>query len=214
MKKLFVFFFLTAISASLILPQEFDIRKLKWGMSFEDVQNIEGLKSDFYKEEETLGVKVEVLFGCDLKGLYAVSYSTQDKSFAAQVRAVLKKKYGEPKTDLDYSFLIKSKDLLTKYPDTVIDVYEKGDFTKLDANTEIPLSDKKLLRIGLSKRALWEYGNTVALLLNTVEGVVLGYWSKPYHNESKKKFIEFLPELKKLASEVTVKKKTEEGEKF
>jgi len=214
MKKFFVFFLAAIILSSLAVSQENDIRNLKWGMSFEKVQQIEGLKSEFYKEEEIFGIKVEILFGCDLNGLYFVSYSTQDKTFFDEISKVLVKKYGEPKSDLDYSFLLKSKDILKRNAEITILVYEKGDFSKLDANTEIPINEKRIMRAGLSKRSIWEYGNTAALLLNNVDGIVLSYWPKTYHYDSKKKFNDFMIELKKIAAENETKKKTEEIEKF
>ncbi|MGE5340518.1 MAG: hypothetical protein ACM3SY_03460 [Candidatus Omnitrophota bacterium] len=199
---------------SLLRPQQADIRKLNWGMPFDQVQRIENLKGEFYKDEELFGTKVEVLFGCDMKGLYSVTYSTQEKFFADQANKMLQKKYGAPKTSLDYGFLLRSKDILKSYPDTVIPVFEKGTFFKLNENPEIPMEEKKVIRVGLTKRSIWEYGNTVVLLLNSVDGAVLSYYSKPYYEESKKNFTDFMTELKRKVSIAPPKKQTDDGEKF
>lgn len=105
MKKNFVFFFISVMLVSFVFSEEYDIRKLKWGMSFEEIQRSEGLGNNFYKSEDLLGIRVEVLFGFDSKGLYSVTYSTRERFFANEARKVMKKKYGEPKSDLDYSHL-------------------------------------------------------------------------------------------------------------
>ena len=215
MKKYFVFILVSVIVVSCLFPEEYDIRKLKWGMSFEEVQTIEGLGSNFYKEEELLGLKVEVLFGCDNKGLYSVSYTTRERIFAEDARKVMVKKYGEPKSGLDYSLLVKIKAMLDHFPDAVMEALEKNDFSAL-ANakgTESAVNEKKIIRSALAKRDMWEFGNTTALLLESIDGAGLTYWSKTYHYESKKKFDAFIDELKKKAIKVEKKKPTE-GDKF
>jgi hypothetical protein len=215
MKKSFVFILASVILVSCLVSEEYDIRKLKWGMSFEEVQAIEGLGSNFYKEEELLGIKVEVLFGCDNKGLYSVSYTTRETTFAEDARKVMVKKYGEPKSGLDYALLVKIKDMLDHYPDAVMQVLENNDFSTL-ANVkgaDSAVNEKKIIASALAKRDMWEFGNTTALLLKSIEGASLTYWSKTYHNESKKKFEAFLEELKKKAKKVEKKKNTE-GDKF
>ena len=199
---------------SLVFSQEYDIRKLKWGMPFEEIQRIEGLSSDFYKSEDLLGAKVEVLFGFDSKGLYSVTYSTPERFFANEVRKVMKKKYGEPKSDLDYSHLLSVKNILVKHPEEVVMVLEDGDFSELDniESEDAVVNEKKVMRDALTKRSMWEFGNTIALLLDSYEGAALTYWSKNHHNENKKKFDEFYKELRKKVT--TKKKKSDEAEKF
>ncbi len=219
MKKIFVFILLSVTVGMFLFSQEYDVRKLKWGMSFEELQKAEDLKTDFFKDEDIFGIKVETLFGIDLKGLYSVSYSTQDKNFAVEVLKVLRKKYGEPKTDLDYSFLMKVKDILKRFPRLIVQIYEKGNFNVLETelSPELSLNDRKIIRAGLSKRSMWEYGNTVVFLLNSPEGIVLSYWHKPYFLDNKKKFIDFMAELKLKAKDEEVKKPedTQQGiEKF
>jgi hypothetical protein len=214
MKKNFVFFFVSVIMMSLVFPEEYDIRKLKWGMPFEEIQRIEGLSSDFYKSEELLGAKVEVLFGFDSKGLYSVTYSTPERFFANEARKVMVKKYGEPKSDLDYSHLLSVKNILLKHPEEVVLAFEDGDFSELDniQSDDAVVNEKKVIRDALTKRSMWEFGSTVALLLDSYEGAALTYWSKNYHNENKKKFDEFYKELRKKVT--TKKKKSDETEKF
>ena len=216
MKKLFVFLLVTVIAAICLFSEEYDIRKLKWGMSFEQVQEIEGLSSDFYKSENILGIRVEVLFGCDNKGLYSVTYSSVDRLFGQEARKVLINKYGEPKSDLDYSYLLKVKDVLKDHPVLVIQFLDTGDLSELKNfdDMDTATADKKVLRIALSKRDMWEFGNTVALLVDTVEGSALSYWSKNYHIENKKLFEEFVKELRKNAKMPEKKKKASEGDKF
>jgi hypothetical protein len=213
MKKNFVFFFISVMLVSFVFSEEYDIRKLKWGMSFEEIQRAEKLGSDFYKSEDLLGIRVEVLFGFDSKGLYSVTYSTRERFFANEARKVMKKKYGEAKSDLDYSHLLKVKDILIKHPDAVALAFEDGDFSELDdiQSTDVIVSEKKVIRSALSKRDMWEFGNTIALLLDSHEGAALTYWSKTYHNENKKKFDEFFKELKK---KVKKKKKSDDADKF
>ena len=214
MKKDFVFFLTGVMLVSFLFSQEYDIRKLKWGMPFEEIQRIEGLSSDFYKNEELLGIRVEVLFGFDSKGLYSVSYSTQERFFASEARKVMVKKYGEPKSDLDYSHLLKMQSILKKHPDAVILALEDGDFSELDdiQSEDVVVNEKKVIRNALAKRDMWEFGSTIALLLESHEGAALTYWSKTYHNENKKKFDEFIKELKKNVTQK--KKKSDDAEKF
>ncbi len=215
MKKIFVFLLTGVCLVSAAFSQEYDIRKLKWGMSYDEVQQAEQLDTNFYKSEDLLGMKVEVLFGCGNKGLYSVTYSTQEKIFAAEALKVMKKKYGEPKSDLDYYYLLQIKNVLKIYPDAVILALEKEDFSGLAENRASSASgEKKLIKNALTKRYMWEFGNTTALLLDSIEGGALSYWSKTHFNESKQKFIAYIEELKKLAQKPAEKSKKDEGEKF
>lgn len=215
MKKVFVFIFAAVILVSFVSSQEKDIRQLRWGMSFDEVQKIEELKDVFYKQEELLGVSVEVIFGMGGKGLYSVTYSAREREFAEKAGELLNKKYGDPKTDLDYSYLINSKNILDQYPDVVIQIYEKNDFSRLETvkSTDATINVKRIIKAGLSKRSMWEHGNTVALLLDSPEGIVLSYYSKPYHYENKKKFNTILADLKKKAKK-EIKKKATDVDKF
>lgn len=214
MKKNFVFFLTGVMLVSFVFSQEYDIRKLKWGMPYEEIQRIEGLGSDFYKSEQLLGITVDVLFGFDSKGLYSVTYSTQERFFADEVRKIMVKKYGEAKSGLDYSNLIKVQSILKKYPDAVVLAFDDGDFSELDdiQGTEVIVSEKKAIRNALTKRDMWEFGNTIALLLKSPRGAALTYWSKTYYNENKKKFDEFITELRKNVT--TKKKKKDDADKF
>lgn len=214
MKKIFVFFLTSVMLVSVVLSEEYDIRKLKWGMSFEEIQRAEGLSDNFYKNEELLGVSVEVLFGFDSKGLYSVTYYTRERFFANEARKVMKKKYGEAKSDLDYSHLLKMKSILKKHPDAVALAFEDGDFSELDhiQSADPVVNEKKVIRNALTKRDMWEFGSTIALLLDSHEGAALTYWSKTYHNANKKKFEEFFKELKKKVKKK--KKKSDDADKF
>lgn len=214
MRKIFVFFLTSVMLVSFVFSQEYDIRKLKWGMPFEEIQRIEGLSSNFYKSEDLLGIRVEVLFGFDSKGLYSVTYSTRERFFANEARKVMKKKYGEAKSDLDYSYLLKVQNILKKHPDAVALAFEDGDFSELDdiQSTDAVVNEKKVIRNALTKRDMWEFGSTVALLLDSHEGAALTYWSKTYHNENKKKFDLFFKELKTKVTKK--KKKSDDADKF
>lgn len=215
MKNLFFLVFIISVLSLCLFAGEYDIRKLKWGMSVEELQQEEGLGSNLYKEEELSGIKVEVLFGCDNQGLYSVTYHTRTQEFADIADNKLRDKYGSPKTELDYSFLMKSKNILKRYPTAVVYIVEEGDYSELDniKSTGSGISEKKLIRNGLSKRKKWEYGNTVALLLISPDGAALSYWSKAYHYESKEKFKALILELKKRVKK-TGKNKSEKVEKF
>jgi hypothetical protein len=214
MKKFALCLLAAVMMVSMAFAEDFDIRKLRWGMSFDEIQQAEGLKDSFYKEEQLLGVKVEIIFGFGGEGLYSVTYSTRERVFAEKAGNLMNKKYGEPKKDLDYSFLLKSKDILEKYPVVVVKILEGGDFSKLEdiKSTESTINVKKIIKAALTKRAMWEYKNTVALLLDSVDGAVLSYWAKNYHNNSKMKFQALLAELKKKAEEAA--KKADDADKF
>ncbi len=215
MKKVFVFIFTAVMLVSFVFSQENDIRKLRWGMSFDEVQKIEELEDVFYKQEELLGVSVEVIFGIGGRGLYSVTYSAREREFAEKAGELLKKKYGDAGADLDYSYLIESKNILAQYADVVLKIYEENDFSTLDTvkSTDATINVKKIIKAALSKRSMWEHGNTVALLLNSPEGIVLSYYSRPYHNENKKKFDSIIAELKKKAQK-EAEKKGKDADKF
>ncbi len=186
-----------------VFSQENDVRKLKWGMPYSKVKEIEKLGDSFYKEEELLGMRMEVVFGCGINGLYSVIYSTLNAEFADRLTPVLIKKYGEPISDLDYSFLVESKDILKRHPKAILDILENNDFSELNeiessyGNTD----EKKIIKGGLSKRKTWESGNTVIMLLDNVTGGVLSYRPKAIHSDNKKKFNALLVEFKKMAKE-------------
>ncbi|MDQ1354296.1 MAG: hypothetical protein QG657_4605 [Acidobacteriota bacterium] len=184
---------------TLVFAQEYDVRKLKWGMTYGQVREAEKLTDSFFKEEELLGMKMEVVFGCGSSGLYSVTYSTMNAEFVERLSPVLIKKYGEPSSDLDYSFLMEAKDILKHHPKAVVDILEKNDYTALDEIEESysNVDERKIIKGGLAKRMVWKYGNTVVLLLNNVTGGVLSYRPKAAYEENKKKFNDLLVELKK-----------------
>jgi len=210
MKKIFLLALTIIIIGAFAFSQENDVRKLKWGMAYTQVKEIEALGDSLFKQEELLGMKVEVVFGCGNKGLYSVTYSSSNPMFVEKASAVLNKKYGEPKQDLDYSFLMEAKEMLKQYPRAVVDIFYKNDYKALEkigtaySNTDA----KRIIRGGLAKRNKWEYGNTVALMLDSVTGAVLSYRPKTDHYANKKKFNELMEELKKKME----KKKTTEAE--
>jgi hypothetical protein len=210
MKKIFLLALTIIIIGAFAYSQEYDVRKLKWGMSYTQVKEIEALGDSLFKQEELLGMKVEVVFGCGNKGLYSVTYSSSNPMFVGKASAVLNKKYGEPKKDLDYSFLMEAQGMLKQYPRAVVDIFYKNDYKALEkigtaySNTDA----KRIIRGGLAKRNKWEYGNTVALMLDSVTGAVLSYRPKTDHYANKKKFNELMEELKKKME----KKKTTEAE--
>lgn len=202
MKKISILSLILIMIVPFVFAEENDIRKLKWGMSYDDVKKIEGLEDRLYKEEDLLGMKVEIVFGCSNKGLYSVIYSSSiNPDFFGKVYAVLEKKYGEPKEDLDYSFLIQSKEILMNHPVAVVDILYKNDYSELNqiAASYSNVNERKIIKGGLTKRKIWEYGNTVALLLFNAAGGVLSYRPKEHHYANKKKFDLLMKELKKEA---------------
>ncbi len=212
MKKHFVFIFIAVVLVMSLTAQDYDIRRLNWGMTYEQVQKAEELKDNLYKEEELLGIKVETIFGFHHGGLTSVTYTSRNLEFGEQVKGVLIKKYGTPKSEVDYSYLISVRDILKKYPEVVIKGYETGDFTDMDKTVK-STDEQKIIRAALSKRDKWEDGRTIALLLNSPVGVVLSYWAASYHVESKKKAEVFIEEIKKLAKKKSDKKK-QDTDKF
>ncbi len=211
MKKVFLVILIIVIIGAFAFSQENDVRKLKWGMSYSEIKEIEGLGDSLFKQEELLGMKVEVVFGCGNKGLYSVTYSSANPIFLEKASEVLNKKYGEPKKDLDYSFLMEAKEMLKQYPRAVVDIFFKNDFKELEkVGTAYSKTDaKRIIRGGLTKRNKWEYGNTVALLLDNVSVAILSYRPKTFHYANKKKLNELMEELKKKVGE---KKKTSNAE--
>ena len=202
MKKFFLISLAVVFIGTSIFSQDYDIRKLKWGMPYNKVKEIEKLGDTFYKEEELLGMRMEVLFGCGINGLYSVTYSAINSEFVDRLTPVLIKKYGEPTIDLDYSFLMESKDIFKRHPKAVVDILEKNDFSELNQIEEYSnIDEKKIIKGGLIKRKVWEYGNTNVFLLNSMTGGVLSYRPKALQLENKKKFNSVLVEIKKLAKE-------------
>jgi hypothetical protein len=214
MKKIFSLLLIIMAAGLLIFSEEYDIRKLKWGMSYDEIKEIEGLEDSLYKSEELLGMKVEVVFGCNNKGLYSVIYSTMNGAFGQVAEEKLNQKYGEPKLDLDYSFLVESKEILMQYPRAVVDILLKNDLTEFNriGTSYSNVNVRKIIKGGLTKRKMWTYGNTTALLLDSPTGAILSYRPTTQHELNKKKFNEVLEELKKEAGKK--KKKSEEDEKF
>jgi hypothetical protein len=212
MKKVFLLVFFMVLVSSVLFSQNYDIRKLRWGMSFEEVKSTEKLGDDFFKSEELLGNKVEINFGFDYKGLYSVTYSTRSKEFAIKAGDVLRKKYGKPQTGLDYSYLIHAKQIMKQYPEAIVETYEKGDVSALGSIRNG--DERKLIRNALAKQDVWIYGNSMALLLNSPDVARLSYWSKNHQEESKKKFASFILELKKKIKDNKSKKKGDDTDKF
>lgn len=211
MKKFFLCMLIVLLSCSFLFSQEYDIRKLKWGMTYSQVQSAEGLTNEFYKLEDILGAKVEVVFSIGKKGLYSVTYSTRTDEFHAKAQGVLVKKYGEPTEDLDYPFLVQQQHILKEYPGITLKYMKKPDLALLQ-----PVKTKEakiVIRMGLAKRELWKYPNSVALLIGSLDGVVLSYHSTAHYEESKKKFKTLLTTLKQLA-EKPKKKEAEDVEKL
>lgn len=216
MKKILLLVLLIIVFVVPGSSEEDDVRKLKWGMSYKTVKEIEGLGRDFYKTEELLGMKVEVVFNCGNRGLYSVVYSSKNVEFTERMAPLLVERYGEPGTDLDYSFLMESRDILNEYPQAVVDIVVDKDFTELNqigtsyANVDV----KKIIKGGLAQRKKWEYGNTVAMLLNDVPGGILSFRPKTEHYENKKKFEAFLEELKKRVKDKGDKKSRKKDDIF
>jgi hypothetical protein len=48
MKKVFLLVFFMVLVSSVLFSQNYDIRKLRWGMSFEEVKSTEKLGDDFF----------------------------------------------------------------------------------------------------------------------------------------------------------------------
>lgn len=213
MKKVLLLSLVIMITGAFVFSQQYDIRKLKWGMPYDKVMEVEGLKTSLYKSEELLGMQVEILFGCGTQGLYSVAYQTMNAEFVIRVTPLLTKKYGEPGSDLDYSFLMESKDILKRHPKAVVDIVQKNDFTELNKieASYSSVDERKIIKGGLAKRKTWEYGNTVALLLDNVTGGVLSYRPKDLHYANKKKFEQLVEEFKKTPKK---KKKADAADNF
>lgn len=214
MKKSILLLLVIVIVGVCGFSEEYDVRKLNWGMSYKTVKEIEGLDNNFYKTEEMLGMKVEVIFNCGNRGLYSVVYSSKNVEFVERFEPILEEKHGEPGTDLDYSFLVESWDILKEYPRAVVDIWVDNDFTALNqigtsySNVDV----KKIIKGGLAQRKKWEHGNTVTMLLNDVPGGILSFRPKTEHYANKKKFEQLIEDLKKLAKSKKTKDTSTEDE--
>lgn len=190
-----------------LLAQEYDIRKLKWWMSYDKVVKAEKLEDSLFKEDILLDAKVEVIFGINQKGLYSVTYNTQDSMFAENVIPKLDKKYGPSRKELDYTFLmVQTQNLLKKYPQAVLNIMEKQDYSDLatlDISYEEKVNLKKILKNGLTPHSYWE-GETTSALLFEDNDTVLSYRPKSFHYENKKTFELLLAQIRK---DVAAKKK-------
>lgn len=214
MKQSVVWVMAFIMMGALVFAQDYDIRKLKWGMSYDKVKEIEGLTDTLYKGEELMGMQVEVVFGCNNKGLYSVIYSAGTPSFATVASERLENKYGPPRKDLDYSFLVEQKEILMQYPKAVLGLYLDNDLTEFNriGATYSNVDVRKIIKGGLTKRMMWEYGNTAVMLLENPMGAILSYRPKAHHELNKKAFQTLLEVLKKKAKEI--KDTSGEGDKF
>lgn len=217
MKKAFIISMLIFLITGILVwaqgNDDYDIRKLKWWMSYDEVVANEKLEDSLYKEETLLGMPVEIVFGCNNKGLYSVTYSTEDPQFAEKVIPVLNRKYGKPVMALDYSFLVNdAKAILEQYPKIVVAILDNNDYSLLNTieyQYDSEVDARKILKGGLTKRQMWMGGNTVASLLQQTLSTVLSYRPKDEHDANKKKFDSF---YKALKDKVLKKKKQSESD--
>ncbi len=215
MKKLMLAVLIIMLVGGLCFSQEYDIRKLKWGMSYDDVKRIEGLDDTLYKGETLQDVNVEVVFGVGKKGLHSVIYSSKDLAFAQMAAAVLSRKYGDSGKGMDYAFLVEAQEILKRYPKAVVELLEDKDYSALNLVGQSSTQHQKIIKGGLAKRQMWEYGTTVVLLLDSgTEGGVLSYRYKNIHQESEVKFGALLKELKGMVKQKQKKQASETDENF
>ncbi len=213
MKKAILFILATGLFATLITADEYDIRKLKWGMPLDEVRKIENLTDTLYKDEILLESKTEVVFGLGTEGLEYVIYSTKDMTFLGRVTELLNRKYGKSTNILDYTFLLDAEKIMKANPEAILMAVEDDDFSGFFSieKQKRGQGTAQALKAGLKKRKFWKKGNTAILLLDNIHEVYLSYRPLEIHEASKVKFKKIMKELKSMLNrrEETKKKEVE-----
>jgi hypothetical protein len=208
---------------------EYDVRQLKWGMSPQEVKQVENLQNSFlstsgnlvlYKNAKLFENDIMITFCFDSNNqLQTVNYeslkinSQYDGKFLEALREKYEKKEqgkeeGKEKskevkkteTTLNYLKIIKNKKYLYKYPEKVRE-YAQNDYQiKLKGSSDYDL------RKNLLKSKIWEHGNTI-ILYNPIQGnsslLIVQYINKDLWEKSKTEYENLVNmELK----EITAKK--------
>lgn len=208
---------------------EYDVRQLKWGMSPEEVKQVENLQNSFlstsgnlvlYKNAKLFENDIMITFCFDSNNqLQTVNYESLkiNSEYDGKFLEALREKYEEKEqgkeegkekskevkkteTTLNYFKIIKNKKYLYKYPEKVRE-YAQNDYQiKLKGSSDYDL------RKNLLKAKIWKHGNTI-ILYNPIQGnsslLVVQYINKDLWEKSKTEYENLVNmELK----EITAKK--------
>jgi len=206
---------------------EFDVRQLKWGMSSQEVTQVENLQNSYlsasgnlvlYKKAKLFKNDIMITFCFDGNNqLQAVNYASLkiNSQYDGDFLKALKKKYekqeqgkeeGKEKskevkkteTTLNYLNIIKNKKYLYKYPEKV------REYAQNDYQFDLKGSSDYDLRKNLLKVKIWKYGNTV-ILYNPIRGnsslLTVQYINKDLWEKSKTEYENLVNmELKEIVS--------------
>ena len=187
-----------------------DVRQLKWGMSPEEVKQVENLQNSYlsangnlvlYKNAKLFENDIMITFCFDSNNqLQAVNYESLNinSDYDEKFLDALKEKYEEKEereegkekskegrkteTTLNYLKIIKNKKYLYKYPE------EAREYAQNNYLFDLRGSDDYDLRKNLLKAKIWEHQNTV-ILYNPIRGnsslLIVQYINKDLWEKSK-----------------------------
>lgn len=216
MKRAFFIILTISLLTTFISAEEYDIRKLNWGMTLDEVRKAENLTDTLYKDEVLLDSKTEVVFGIGASGLEYVIYSTKDMSFLEKVTNLLNNKYGKPTEVLDYTFLLDAEKIMKSHPQAILMAVEDRDFSGFFSikQNKKGRATAEALEAGLKMRKFWKKDKTAILLLDNMHEVYLSYRPLKIHEESRGKFAEIVKELKAQVNKKATRKKEKEASNF
>lgn len=228
MNKILLAFLIAALLPFLICAaadgtDEYDVRQLKWGMSPEEVKQVENLQNSYlsasgnlvlYKNAKLFENDIIITFCFDSNSqLQTVNYeslkinSQYDEKFLEALKEKYEKKEeGKEKsreikkteTTLNYLKIIKNKKYLYKYPE------EAWKYAQNDYQIKLKGSNDYALKKNLLKAKIWEHRNTV-ILCNPIRGnsslLIVQYINKELWEKSKKEYENLVNiELKEIIS--------------
>jgi len=206
---------------------EYDVRQLKWGMSPEEVKQVENLQNSFlsasgnlvlYKKAKLFENDIMITFYFDSNNqLQTVNYeslkinSSYDEKFLEALREKYEKKEEgkDEKTTLNYLKIIKNKKYLYKFPQ------EAWEYAQNDYQIKLKGSNDYDLRKNLLKAKIWKHRDTV-ILYNPLRGnsslLSVQYINKELWEKSKTEYENLVnQELKEIIAKKAepVEEKTE-----
>ena len=216
---------------------EYDVRQLKWGMSPEEVKQVENLQNSFlsssgnlvlYKKAKLFENDIMITFYFDSNNqLQTVNYeslkinSSYDEKFLEALREKYEKKEEgkdekekskeiiKTETTLNYLKIIKNKKYLYKFPQEV------WEYAQNDYQIKLTGSNDYDLRKNLLKAKIWKHRDTV-ILYNPIRGnsslLSVQYINKELWEKSKTEYENLVnQELKEIIAKKAepVEEKTE-----
>lgn len=191
----------------------YDVRQLKWGMSPEEVKQVENLQNSYltasgnlvlYKNAKLFENDIIITFCFDSNSqLQTVNYESLkiNSQYDEEFLEALKEKYEKKEetedekeknketkkteTTLNYLKIIKNKKYLYKYPEETREYAENGYQFDLKGSNDYDL------RKNLLKSKIWEHHNTV-ILYNPIRGnsslLIVQYINKDSWDQARKEF--------------------------